>query len=196
MDVHDFSDEVYLGDLRGLKEILSDGYVWDNPPTSLQAKCLGAVAMLRKPPRPTVRRLGARWSLSGLALAAALTGFLVWQPDFASDEAANSFQLAGTQVAPDARGVASVTRTDAGLEIHLDVTNLPPAAPDEYYQGWIKDETNAITVGTFHMRNGSEEVTLWSGIDSERYSTFTVTLQKIGGGQKSSGIVVLSGKLY
>ena len=70
---------------------------------------------------------------------------------------------------------------------------LPPAEPGTYYQGWVKGDEGLVTVGTFHLRGGDDTIDLWSGVPLDRYPTLTVTLQEEGGGQESSGVVVLSG---
>ena len=70
---------------------------------------------------------------------------------------------------------------------------LPPAPPGTYYQAWVKGDGGLVTIGTFHMQGGDDTVELWSGVPLDEYPTITVTLQDEGGGQESSGRVVLTG---
>jgi hypothetical protein len=107
----------------------------------------------------------------------------------------SGFDVAGTELAPEASAVATVEELGSGVAIELDVSGLPPAEPGTYYQAWVKGAEGLVTVGTFHMRDGDDSVELWSGVPVDRYPTLTVTLQEEGGGQESSGRVVLSGEI-
>jgi hypothetical protein len=111
----------------------------------------------------------------------------------ADDDGGREFTVAGTELAPEASAVATVEETGSGVAIELDVSGLPPADPGTYYQAWLKGPDGLVTVGTFHMRGGDDNVELWSGVPLDRYATLTVTLQEEGAGQQSSGRVVLSG---
>ena len=78
----------------------------------------------------------------------------------------------------------------------MDIRDLPPAPPGQYYQGWVRSEDGElVTIGTFHMRGGDATVTLWSGVELADYPIVTVTIQTEGAGQDSSGEVVLRGSL-
>lgn len=101
--------------------------------------------------------------------------------------------LAGTDLEPQASGRARVEETGSGVEVWLDVSGLPPAAPGTYYQAWVKGDGGAVTIGTFHLREGDDPVILWSGVELDDYPTLTVTLQQEGAGAESSGQVVLTG---
>ena len=111
------------------------------------------------------------------------------------DDGGREFDVAGTELAPDASAVATVDERGSGVAIELDVRGLPPAEPGTYYQGWVKGPEGLVTVGTFHLRGGDDTVDLWSGVPLDRYPTLTVTLQDEGGGQESSGRVVLTGEV-
>jgi hypothetical protein len=103
--------------------------------------------------------------------------------------------IAGTELAPDASATATVENTSSGVAIALDVRGLPPAQPGTYYQAWVKGPDGLVTVGTFHVREGDDTVELWSGVELDDYPTLTVTIQREGEGQESSGQVVLSGRI-
>jgi Anti-sigma-K factor rskA len=111
------------------------------------------------------------------------------------DGGGREVEVAGTELAPDASGTATVENTPSGVRIHLDVRGLPPAAPGTYYQAWVKGPNGLVTVGTFHVREGDDTVELWSGVELDEYPTLTVTIQQEGQGQESSGRVVLSGRI-
>jgi hypothetical protein len=111
------------------------------------------------------------------------------------DGGGRQVEVAGTELAPDASGTATVENTPSGVRIHLDVRGLPPAEPGTYYQAWVKGPNGLVTVGTFHVREGDDTVELWSGVELDEYPTLTVTIQQEGQGQESSGRVVLSGRI-
>lgn len=104
--------------------------------------------------------------------------------------------LMPTEQEPSASGTAAISDTPSGFSIELDLEGLPPAAEGSYYQAWLKNaEGELVTIGTFHARDGSDDVILWSGVDPADYPTLTVTLQREGEGPQSSGQVVLVGTL-
>lgn len=150
-----------------------------------------------------IRRDGARRPRRGLVLAAAaalvvvagVAGAIVATRG-ADDPAGTEVAIAGTELAPGASATAHVQETGSGLDITLDVSDLPPAEPGTYYQAWVRNaEGETVTIGTFHMRGGDDEVDLWAGVDLEDYPTLTVTLQQEGAGPASSGQVVLAGEI-
>jgi Anti-sigma-K factor rskA len=184
------------------RDLLADDAVWAEPsPTgvddllaAIEAESGGRVpdapvAHPRVPSRGR-RRLMLVAAAAGIIAVAGLVGAFVRSTD---DGAGQDFDVAGTELAPEASGVASVEETGSGVAIELDVSGLPPAEPGTYYQAWVKGPGGLVTVGTFHMRGGDDRVELWSGVPLDRYPTLTVTLQEEGAGQESSGRVVLSG---
>ena len=97
----------------------------------------------------------------------------------------------------NARGLttALIPARALGFEIELDISGLPPAPAGSYYQGWLRNEDgDAVTIGTFHGREGTDDIILWSGVDIADYSALTVTIQQEGAGAESSGRVVLRGE--
>jgi Anti-sigma-K factor rskA, C-terminal len=185
------------------RDLLADDAVWAEPSPTGVDDLLAAieaesgdrvpdapVARPRVPSRGRSRRLMLVAAAAGIVAVAGLVGILVRSAD---DGAGQDFDVAGTELAPGASGVATVEETGSGIAIELDVRGLPPAEPGTYYQAWVKGPGGLVTVGTFHMRGGDDHVDLWSGVPLDRYPTLTVTLQQEGAGQESSGRVVLSG---
>jgi hypothetical protein len=193
------------GDPAGrVRDLLADESVWAEPASDGVENLLAAIAAESAgPPSAEVRpsrapaRRGAvrRGALIALSAAAALVVVVgaVGIVARSGDEGGREFDVAGTELAPEASAVATVDERGSGVAIELDVRGLPPAEPGTYYQGWLKGAEGLVTVGTFHMRGGDDSVDLWSGVPLDRYPTLTVTLQEEGGGQESSGRVVLSG---
>jgi len=102
--------------------------------------------------------------------------------------------LEPTVLAPAAAATAELRETPSGVSIELQVEGLRPAPEGSYYQGWVKSaEGDLVTIGTFHAREGGDDIVLWSGVDVADYRTITVTLQREGEGPASSGQVVLKG---
>lgn len=192
-------------DARSLLKIghfLSDPMVWAEPPPTVRAAVFSAIEPHLWPapstapaPRASLLR---RWrtsavsALVGVAVTA-VVGIVVYLPDGQSSTTHRAVTLKGTALAPEATAEARIKHTQSGVELLLNIHRLPPAGPDEYYQGWLKGPAGSVTVGTFHMRGESERVVLWSGVEIEEYPTMTVTLQKKGAGPKSSGMVYLAG---
>jgi hypothetical protein len=194
------------GDPAGrLRDLLADESVWAEPASdgvenllaAIQAESAGRPAAGAGPaPVPARRGAVRRRALIALSAAAAVVvvvgaiGIVARPGDDGS-----GFDVAGTELAPEASAVATVEELGSGVAIELDVSGLPPAEPGTYYQAWVKGAEGLVTVGTFHMRDGDDSVELWSGVPVDRYPTLTVTLQDEGGGQESSGRVVLSGEI-
>jgi len=135
------------------------------------------------------------------AAAAALVAFAVVNigDDNSSRPSADAqITLVGTDLLPEAGGRADITTTPSGVQIQLDVPDLPRRDGNEFYEAWLKndDGTGLIPIGTFHS---GEDVTLWAGVAIEDYPILTVTRETVAApkdpGQGSSGEVVVSGRL-
>jgi len=193
------------GDSAGrVRDLLGDESVWAEPASggvedllaAIEAESAGRPAAGARPApvparraAPRRRRLIALSAAAAIVVVAGVVGILARAPD----DDGREFDVAGTELAPEASAVATVEELGSGVAIELDVSGLPPAEPGTYYQAWVKGPEGLVTVGTFHMRAGDDRVDLWSGVPVDRYPTLTVTLQEEGGGQESSGRVVLSG---
>jgi len=172
--------------------------LWDEPPAALEDQIVAAITAEAAPAeqdhgRAARPRHGA-WVLAVAAAAIMLVvlGALLFTSDGGSEPA---FALFGTDLAPDATGEATVFPTPAGVRIMLEVSDLPPAPEGQFYQGWLRSSDDAVSVGTFHLRNGNTPIALWSGIDDPAYDTLSITLQDQGAGPESSRRVVLVGAL-
>ncbi len=148
-----------------------------------------------------MRRVSRQRMFVGAAAVAVLfaaIGFGLGQLGSGSNDSGSDFQIAmaGTDLAPTASATASIKATSVGLRISLDVSGLDPAPQGTYYQAWIRNENGgAVTAGTFHMRGGDGDISLWTGVLMDEYPIITVTLQNEGDGPESSGVVVLKGRV-
>jgi len=183
--------------------------MWVDPPVDLEDRTLAAVrAELDSRQAPAVDELAVarerrsrrrRWAAVLVASAAAVVfGAVATIAVIGNNQPQSTVvALAGTELEPGAAGRASIAPRNSGFEIRLDISGLPPAPTGSYYQGWLRnDDGDAVTIGTFHGRGGTDDIVLWSGVDVADYPTLTVTIQQEGAGAESSGQVVLRGVIH
>jgi hypothetical protein len=155
----------------------------------------------RKPQTPQKAPFWSRWrprrpalAFGGLATAAAAIAVALVIA-LGSGNGTQPLQFAmvvsGTQLAPQAHGDATLTKTESGWRIELSATGLPHLANGRYYQAWLKNPAGILVpVGTF---NDAKNVTLWSGAPVTTFRAFSVTEQLANGNPVSSGRRVLVG---
>jgi hypothetical protein len=101
--------------------------------------------------------------------------------------------LAGTALAPGARGKATLTRTRAGWRIELEARGLPRLDGGRFYEAWLRDARGrAVAAGTF---NEGARVTLWAGVSPKLFATLVVTRERVGGDAPSWRERVLAGPI-
>ncbi|MEU4394052.1 anti-sigma factor [Kribbella sp. NPDC023855] len=207
--------------LAGFETVLRSGEVWAQVPPDLEQRVFAEVDRVRVgsnaaappvaslngtvvPVKLTALRSGSRTRrvrlatmrrpalVAAAAAMIAAAGFgatALVQPD------ARTVALVGTPLASDARARVDVRDTPSGVEISMNITGLPPTPPGSYYEGWVKGVRGTVPIGTFHLRDGADEIKLWSGVELRDYPTITVTIQQEGAGPASSGRVVLVGEV-
>ncbi|MCC5952760.1 MAG: anti-sigma factor [Acidimicrobiia bacterium] len=136
------------------------------------------------------RRVGRnlRWSGAAALVAAAVVA-VVMVVGGNSPTPRVELELAGTEHAPEASGTAGVVRTDGGTRIDLDLQGMAVPADGELYHGWVVVVEQPVSIGTFHMRDGSGTVVLWAGVDWDHIEAVTVTRERLDG--SSAAITVL-----
>jgi hypothetical protein len=153
-------------------------------PAALRAR-IGAERRARSAPARRFVLIGAA---AAAAAAAVAIGLSVSGSGTAERLAAT---LGPTQLAPQARGTATLTKTSAGWRITLDATGLPRLAGGRFYEAWLRSPAGVLVpIGTF---NEPHRVTLWAGVSPKDFRTLTVTRERADGDQASSGEKVLSG---
>ena len=188
--------------LDELRSLLQDPAVWEEPAPDLEERVVAAVAdeargrppVVRERSRRRARRLRPAHAFGAVALgaAAAVLAFLAVGH---GGPAAQRFRMevAGTSLAPGVHGRATLTKSGSGWRIDLRAPGLPGLANGRYYQAWLKNAAGVLVpVGTF---NDADRVTLWAGVKPVDFPTLTVTEQRAGRGQASSGRRVLTGTL-
>jgi len=195
-----------------LHPVLADDAIWSNPADDLEDRLVAALAAEEAArsstaaeaegqqvdsPEPTAvprrrRMLRARTAVIVLGAAAALVVALVLVLSARSDEATR-FALAGTDLAPGARGRAQVTETESGLRIELWAKGLPRLDNGRFYQAWLRaPDGRLVPIGTFHT---GDKVVLWAGVSLDEFPMLTVTQELADGNQASSGQRVLAGSV-
>jgi len=182
--------------LFAVEPILRTDAVWAGVPEGLEQRVLNQLlpdAVVA--PEPIGRSKGRRrllhrsmLTLAAGVLVAAGVGVVALRPH------THEVTLAATALGgASVQASAEVRETASGAEIRLKTKGLAPAPPGRYYQGWLAGAAGSVTIGTFHLRDGDDDVVLWSGVALRDYPKITVTLQTEGGGPQSSGLLVLSG---
>ena len=102
-----------------------------------------------------------------------------------------SAALGPTDLAPQASGDATLTKTSSGWRIELDAAGLPRLDAGRFYEAWLKNAAGVLVpIGTF---NEGRNVTLWAGVSPKQFTTLSVTRERADGDQTSSGEKVLVG---
>lgn len=190
------SDDQMQPDFTGeVAQALRDEATWTLPASDIEDRVVAAIQR-----EATATQVDdGRWRVAPLAAAAALVvlGLLAGAVVFSSrGDTRVEYALDATELAPTASGMIGLRSTSTGLDVELVVQGLEPAAPDEYYQGWVRTALgDVVTIGTFHLRGEGESVRLWAGLDLDEVVALTITLQELGEGPASSGRVVLSANL-
>jgi anti-sigma-K factor RskA len=156
-------------------------------PAGLRAR----IEAQRQPRRAPALR---SFALAGAAVAAVLA-VAVGLRALSAEESGPQFRaaLAPTELAPNASGHATLTKTDSGWRIEVDATGLSRLEDGRFYAAWLRNAAGTLVpIGTF---NEGEDVTLWAGVSPKDFTTLTVTREQADGDQASSGEKVLVGKV-
>jgi Anti-sigma-K factor rskA len=155
-------------------------------PASLRAR-IDAQRRARRAPAP--RGLAVIGASAAAGLAAVVIGLVV----FSSGTSVERFQasLAATNLAPEAAGEATLTKTSSGWRIELKATGLRRLDAGRFYEAWLRNSAGVLVpVGTFNV---GSKVTLWAGVSPKDFPILSVTREQADGDQASSGQKVLVG---
>jgi Anti-sigma-K factor rskA, C-terminal len=160
-------------------------------PAALRAR----IDAQRRPRRAGTPR---RHVLIGVAAttAAVVAAVTIGLAVFGSGTSSERFQaaLAATELAPGARGEATLTKTSSGWRIELRATGLPRLEGGRFYEAWLRNTAGVLVpIGTF---NEGRRVTLWAGVSPKDFAMLTVTREQADGNQSSSGEKVLVGTVH
>lgn len=180
-----------------IRDVLAQSSTWEEPPAGVVEGLLAAIATEghTPPAEPEVsstRRPLLVAAVSVAAIALAVFGIV---SVFDTPIAETVVAMTGTDLAPAASGIASVRSTPSGWYIGLDVSGLPAAPEGSYYEGWVwSDDDRGVSIGTFHVRAGDDEVVLWSGVDVAEYPVIWITLEDETEGPEASDRIVMTGR--
>lgn len=155
-------------------------------PAGLRRRIEAQRTAQRRPSRRGLVLVGGAAAVAALAVGIGLAVF-------GSGTSAERFEaaLAPTDLAPNAKGDATLTKTTSGWRIELNATGLPRLANGRFYEAWLRNPAGVLVpVGTF---NEGRDVTLWAGVSPKNFRTLTVTRERADGVQASSGEKVLVG---
>jgi anti-sigma-K factor RskA len=180
-------------EIERVSDTLADPAVWAVPGPELEERVVAAIAEADRADVTRGPRRGIRYALLGLAAAILLAvGVAVGVQLNQDDPLQYAASLRGTDLAPEATGEVTMTKTTSGWKIELQATGLPRRADGEFYEAWLKDDSGQLVpIGTF---NDGHDVVLWAGVPPTAFPTLTVTREVADGNQASSGQVVLIGQ--
>jgi Anti-sigma-K factor rskA len=184
-------DREHLDLVRG---VLANPAIWEVPPTGVVDGLLASIregeAVEAKPGSRGRAWLGAVGAVAALGLLIVGVGAALPDPG-----AETIVAIGGTELMPDAEGVATLRPTGSGWYIRLDLDGLPPAPAGSYYEGWVWSEDDGVSIGTFHLRGEPGPVVLWSGVDVADYPAIWVTLEDEGAGPEASDLIMMKGRV-
>lgn len=200
------ADADVIAELAG---VLGERPTWEGGPSpEVRSRLLAAVTAQAPDGAPgaagsgTVVDLTARrrrrWpvAVGGFAAGIAAAGATVLALNLpGSGGDVQTVALAATPEAPEAAVSADVEPLSAGVAITLHITGLPPAPDGEYYAAWVEGERGVVGVGSFHWREGGIPIELWSGVVTEAYPDFYVTLESEDGPPGPDGPRVIEGRI-
>jgi hypothetical protein len=194
MDHDDLTPEE-RAEIERVSATLADPAVWAEPTPELQERVVAAIAEAAGAGTAgaSATRRRAWYAVGGLAAAILLViGAGVGVQLNQDDPLQYAASLRGTDLAPDASGEVTLTKTTSGWKIELNATGLSRRADGEFYEAWMKDANGQLVpIGTF---NEGRDVVLWAGVPPTAFPTLTVTHELADGNQASSGRVVLIGQ--
>lgn len=185
----DRSDEMNRFD-----EVLRDESVWADPPghvaPALMAEIAGGAPLPSQGDAVTKQRRWL-WPAAAALVAVAATLLFVFAGPLTESppEPSLVFAVGGDGVT----GQAEVGAAEAGWWIRLEISGLDPAPAGTYYEGWLSNGADQVSVGTFHMRDGGS-VVLWSGVPVSEFPELRVTREVIADAVGPSGELVMEGR--
>jgi hypothetical protein len=186
------ADHEQLDLIRG---VLAASSTWEEPPEGVVDGLLATIAREgHAPVVETAKRQRPPWLLAAGIVAAIALLVIGIVSVFDEPIAETVVAMTGTDLAPAAAGVASLRPTPSGWYIRLDVSGLPAAPEGTYYQGWVWNDDEGVSIGTFHLRDGDDAVVLWSGVDVAEYPAISVTLEDEGAGPEASERIMMKGR--
>lgn len=175
-----------------LGRVLARAETWSQTPAGVADRVIAAITSEARGRR---RPLSKTWSWAAAA-AAVVVVVAVVAGSALDNPVQRVVEMEGTELAMSATGRAILRERGGGWWISLDVAGLEPATEGQYYEGWLwSDDGEGVSVGTFHLRDSSDPIILWSGVDPDSYPALWVTLEAEDGDAAASDHVLLRGRI-
>lgn len=146
------------------------------PPPSVKASLIQAVTA-----RPKRRHWAWGWVAAACLLIALVVSNAAWAA-VARQQAPLELVLRSVQAdaAPDATGRVLWARAEP--QAFLVLSGLPPLAPDQTYQAWMRDGNRIISLGLVQPQaDGSAALVFDGALLAGRFDTVGVTVEPAGG---------------
>lgn len=183
--------------LEMIRAILADEALWSEPPPEVGDALIEAISGEAGSSGSDRSSARSRWPWAAAVAAAAVIALVLGLSGlFAGEPGEIVVAVEGTELEAAAAGEATLRPTGDGWWIGLQVSDLTPAPRGTYYEGWVwSDNGDGVSIGTFHLRGGGENVVLWSGVDPAAYPMIWVTLENEDGNPAASDRIVLRGRI-
>ncbi len=136
---------------------------------------------------------GPRWRPVALVIVIALVvgNALQWQQANAPDPNGwRRVRLAGSEIAPDARGIIYISADGRNGTIIVD--QLPQLEPDQQYQLWLIQDGQRTSGAVFSVdQDGYRGLQIASPRPLQEYGAFGITIEPAGGSPSPTGERVL-----
>lgn len=183
--------------VRQVAADLADPATWEGPSRSVRENVLVAAAQMKSdrdavgapPPidlaeRRITRRLTPAIA-AAVAVAAVFAAIVLW-PGAVGTKA----ELVAASDPTVVVGSAVVASTGSGVSIELTVDALPPAEPGTYYAAWLVGDGPMVPIGSFHARETTDGIVLWSGVELSPRTMLMITMQSVAEPPAPSDVVV------
>ncbi len=158
------------------------------PPEDLKARVVAGI------PRREAGRRVPSW-VAAVAAAFCVLVVLI-TPNLIEGQARASANLSPTDRAPEAGGEVSIQGTGENMEMRLEVWGLPPCKSEQYYELWLVEGDERVSVGSFTVgQSGRVDVRLNAPDFAASYPTLGVTAE-YDKDPRASDAKMLSGALH
>lgn len=158
------------------------------PPEDLKARVVAGI------PRREAGRRVPSW-VAAVAAAFCVLVVLI-TPNLIEGQARASANLSPTDRAPEAGGEVSIQGTGENMEMRLEAWGLPPCKSEQYYELWLIEGDERVSVGSFTVgQSGRVDVRLNAPDFAASYPTLGVTAE-YDKDPRASDAKMLSGALH
>ncbi len=173
------------------ERLLDLAFATEAPPRDLEERAVAGI------PRRENRRRLPSWvaAVAAVFCVLAVVG-AIFVPDLSGSRALASATLTPTELAPDAGGEVSIEDADGNMEIRLEAWGLPSCERDQYYELWLVEGEERVSVGSFTVGpSGEIEVNMNAPAFAGSYPAVGITYEH-DKDPRASDAKMLSGELH